>query len=51
MQRQGIVCLGWLVVKHKCVNIGVFIDCVEQLHVSAFIGHRQVVFREINKLH
>ena len=32
-------------------QLGVFIDCVEQLHVSAFIGHRQVVLREINKLH
>jgi len=27
-------------------HIGVFIDCVEQLHVSAFIGHRQVVVRQ-----
>jgi len=28
--------LGWLVVEHNCVNIGVFIDFVEQqLHVSA----------------
>ena len=36
--------LGWLVVEHNCVNIGVFIDFVEQqLHVSAFIGHRQFV--------
>ena len=32
-------------------QLGVFIDCVEQLHVSAFIGHRQVVLREMNKLH
>jgi len=38
--------LGWLV-----VNMGVFIDFVEQLHVSAFIGHRQVVLREVNEFH
>ena len=44
--------LGWLVVEHNCVNIGVFIDFVEQqLHVSAFIGHRQVVLREVNEFH
>ena len=36
---------GWLVVEHNCVNIGIFIDFVEQLHVSAFIGHRQFVLR------
>jgi len=29
-------------------HIAVFIDCVEQLHVSAFIGHRKVVLREIS---
>ena len=44
--------LGWLIVEHNCVNIGVFIDFVEQqLHVSAFIGHRQVVLREVNEFH
>ena len=44
--------LGWLVVEHNCVNIGAFIDFVEQqLHVSAFIGHRQVVLREVNEFH
>jgi len=44
--------LGWLVVEHNCVNIGVFIDFVEQeLHVSAFIGHRQVVLREVKEFH
>jgi len=48
--RCVFMSLGWLVVKHNCVNIGVFIDCVEQLHVLAFIGHRQVVLREIYKL-
>jgi len=47
-----LLSLGWLLVKHICVNIGVFIDCVEQqLHVSAFIGHRQVVLREVNEFH
>ena len=48
--RCVLMSLGWLVVKHNCVSIGVFIDCVEQLHGSAFIGHRQVVLREIYKL-
>jgi len=43
--------LGWLVVEHNCVNIGVFIDFVGQLHVSAFIGHRQVVLREVKEFH
>jgi len=44
--------LGWLVVEHDCVNIGVFIDFVEQqLHVSAFIGHRQVVLGEVKEFH
>jgi len=43
--------LSWLVVEHNCVNIGVFIDFVEQLHVSAFIGHRQVVLREVKEFH
>jgi len=43
--------LGWLVVKHNFVNIGVFIDFLEQLHVSAFIGHRQVILREVNEFH
>ena len=44
--------LGWLAVEHNCVNIGVFIDFVEQqLHVSAFIGHRHVVLREVNEFH
>ena len=43
--------LGWLVVEHNCVNIGVFIDFVEQqLHVSAFIGHGQVVLREVKEI-
>jgi len=52
--RAGMnsVILGWLVVEHNCVNIGVFIDFVEQqIHVSAFIGHRQVVLREVNEFH
>jgi len=44
--------LGWLVVEHNCVNIGVFIDFVEQqLQVSAFIGYRQVVLREAKEFH
>ena len=42
--------LGWLVFEHNCVNIGVFIDFVEQLHVSAFIGHCQFVLREVKEL-
>jgi len=44
--RCVCISLGWLVVEHNCVDIGVFIDFVEQhLHVSAFVGHRQVVLR------
>ena len=51
-QAGASLSLGWLVVEHNCVNIGVFIDFVEQqLHVSAFIGHRQVVLREENEFH
>ena len=50
--RSSRLYLGWLVVEHNCVNIGVFIDFVEQqLHVSAFIGHRQVVLREVKEFH
>jgi len=42
----------FFVVEHNCVNIGVFIDFEEQqLHVSAFIGHRQVVLREVKEFH
>ena len=49
---EHLAFLGWLVVEHNCVNIGVFIDFVEQqLHVSAFIGHRQVVLREVKEFH
>jgi len=43
--------LGLACSQTQLCHIGVFIDCVEQLHVSVFIGHRQVVLREINKLH
>jgi len=46
--KWSVLSLGCLVIKHNCVNIGVFIDFVEQLHVSAFIGHRQVVLREVS---
>jgi len=42
--------LGLACNQTQLCHIGVFIDCVEQLRVSAFIGHRQVL-REINKLH
>ena len=47
----GIFELGLACSQTQLCQLGVFIDCVEQLHVSAFIGHRQVVLREINKLH
>ena len=43
--------LGLACNQTQLCQLGVFIDCVEQLHVSAFIGHRQVVLREMNKLH
>jgi len=52
VRKRNPLSLGWLVAEHNCVNIGVFIDFVEQqLHVSAFIGHRQVVLREVKEFH
>ena len=38
----GLVCS-----QTQLCHIGLFVDFVEQLHVSAFVGHHQVVLREI----
>jgi len=43
MNELGLECS-----QTQLCHIGVFIDCVEQLHVSAFIGHRHVLLREIS---
>ena len=42
--------LGLVCSQTQLCHMGVFIDCVEQLHVSAFVGHHQVVLRELNIL-
>ena len=40
-------CLGLVCSQTQLCHIGLFVDFVEQLHVSAFVGHHQVVLREI----
>jgi len=42
--------LGLVCSQTQLCHIGLFVDFVEQLHVSAFVGHHQVVLREI-RLH
>ena len=39
--------LGLVCSQTQLCHIGLFVDLVEQLYVSVFVGHRQVVLREI----
>jgi len=41
-----ITYLGSVCSRTQLCRIGVFIDYIKQLHVSAFSGHLQVVLRE-----